>query len=130
MSVAWYVVLERKIPGFEIFINGKALGHASELLDSLARDEGVLPLSAFFSASTEELTGFASDHGVDLQELGTAPPEKWFLPEDGLRTLDALMKAAESRKIEEHIVKDLRDFQAVLQTAQANGVRWHLAVDF
>ena len=49
MSVACYVVLERKIPGFEIFINGKALGHASELLDSLAKDEGVLPLSDFFS---------------------------------------------------------------------------------
>jgi len=130
VSVAWYIVLERKIPGFEIFIDGKALGHASELLDSLARDAGVLPLSEFFSASAEELAGFAADHGVDLKELGTVPAEKWFLPEEGLTTLGALMKAAESRKIADHIVKDLQDFQAVLQTAQTNGVRWHLAVDF
>ncbi len=130
MSVAWYIVLERKIPGFEIFINGKALGHASELLDSLAIHAGVLPLSGFFSTSPEEITGFAAEHGVDLKELGSVPAEKWFLPEDGLRTLDALMKVAESRKIDSHIVKDLQDFHAVLQNAQANGVRWHLAVDF
>lgn len=130
MSVAWYIVLEREIPGSETFINGKALGHASELLDSLATHAGVLPLSGFFSASTEELTGFAADHGMDLKELGTVPAEKWFLPEDGLTTLGALMKAAESGKIGDHIVKDLQDFQAVLQSAQANGVRWRLAVDF
>jgi hypothetical protein len=130
VSVAWYIALERKIPGFETFVNGKALAHASELLDSLAIDAGVLPLSGFISASTEELTGFAAAHGMDLKELGTAPAEKWFLPKDGLTTLGALMKAAESGEIGDHIVKDLRDFQAVLQSAQANGVRWHLAVDF
>jgi hypothetical protein len=129
MSVAWYVVLEREIPGFEIFINGKALGHASELLDSLARDAGVLPLSDFFSASAEGLTSFAADHGVDLNDLGRAP-EKWFLPEDGLSTLHALMKEAERRKIGDHIVSDLREFEAVLRAAELNGIRWHLAVDF
>jgi hypothetical protein len=129
VSIAWYIVLERKIPGSETFIDGKALGHASELLDSLARHAGVSPLSGFFSASTKALTELAEDHGMDLKELGTVPAEKWFLAEDGLRTLGALMKAAESRTAGDHIVKDLQDFQAVLQTAKVNGVRWHLAID-
>jgi hypothetical protein len=57
VSLAWYVVLEREIPGIETFLNGKAA-------DSLATEAGVLPLSGFFSASAQELTGFAADHGV------------------------------------------------------------------
>jgi hypothetical protein len=130
VSLAWYIVLEREIPGFDTFVNGKAAGHARELLDALASDSGVLPLSGFFSAPAEELAGFAADHGVDLRELVNVPPEQWFLPQDGLRTLRALMKAAESRKIDDAIVRDLKDFEAVLQTAEINAVRWHLAVDF
>lgn len=130
MSLAWYIVLEREIPGVETFINGKALARAGELLDSLAADAGVSPLSSFFSASAEELTGFAADHGADSNDLGTVASEAWFSPQDGLKTLAALIEVAQTRKMDELILEDLKAFQAVLQTAQANGVRWHLAVDY
>jgi hypothetical protein len=130
VSLAWYVVLERKIPGFETFLNGKALGHAGEILDSIAREAGVSPLSRFLSISKQALTAFATDHGVDFKELGSLPPEEWFSAEQGLRTLRTLIAAASSRRLSHDIVRDLEDFQAVLQTAEANGVRWHLAVDF
>jgi hypothetical protein len=130
VSLAWYIVLERTIPGVETFINGKAVARAGELLDSLANDAGVSPLSNFFSASAEELTGFAADHGVNMKELGTAPSEEWFSPQDGLTTIAALMGAAETRKMDETILQDLKAFQSVLRAAQANGVRWHLAVDY
>jgi hypothetical protein len=106
------------------------LPRAGELLDSIAQEVGVWPLSHFFSISTEALTGFAADHRVDSQELRRVPTEEWFLPEQGLMTLRPLMEAATNRRISDDIVNDLKDFQAVLQTAAANGVRWHLAVDF
>lgn len=130
MSLAWYIVLEREIPGVQTFINGKALARAGELFDSLAADAGVSSLSSFFSASAEELTGFAADHGADSNDLGTVASEAWFSPQDGLRTIATLVKAAAARKMGDDVLSDLKDFQAVLQAAQANGVRWHLAVDY
>jgi hypothetical protein len=130
VSLAWYIVLEREIPGVETFINGQALARAGELLDSLAADAEVLPLSSFFSVSAEEMTGFAADHGVDLNDLGTAPAEKWFSPQDGLKTLAALVEAAQTRKMDDVILEDLKAFQKVLRAAQAKEVRWHLAIDY
>jgi hypothetical protein len=130
VSLAWYIQLERNIPGFEAFVNGKAAAKAAELLDSLAKDAGVTPLSDFFGASAENLAEFAEDHGVDLKEMGAIPDEQWFSPEDGLKTLRALMQAAETQKLSNQILEDLKEFQKVLEAAAANGIRWHLAVDF
>jgi hypothetical protein len=133
MSVAWYIVLERKIPGFDHDVNGKALGRAGKVLDALAEEVGVQPLMKFFSASPEELVGFAEAHGVDLKEKGAKLlPERWFSAEDGLKSVRALMQAAESGKIAlgDKILDDLEEFQKVLGVAKENGVGWHLAVDF
>jgi hypothetical protein len=133
MSVAWYIVLEREIPGFDHFVNGKALGRAGKVLDALAEEVGVQPLAKFFSVSPEELLGFAEDHGVDLKENAIKlPHEQWFSAEDGLQSVRALMQAAESGKIRhvDQILSDLKEFHKVLKVAKENGVGWHLAVDF
>ena len=130
MSLAWYIVLEREIPGVETFVNGKALARAGELFDSLAADAGVLPLSTFFSASAEEMSAFAANHGVDSNDLGIVPSDGWFTPQDGLKTLAALIEVAQTRKMDELILEDLKAFQKVLRAAQANEVRWHLAIDY
>lgn len=80
MSAAWYIALERVIPGFDPFVNGKALSRTGEILDSIAKDRGVRPLMGFFSASPEVLAGFAADQGVALKQ--PAPSEKWFSAEN------------------------------------------------
>jgi hypothetical protein len=133
MSHAWYIVLERKIEGFDYGVNGKALARAGKVLDALAEEAGVQPLMHFFSASPGELAGFVEDQGVNLNEKAISlPPEKWFPAEDGLKTVHALMQAAGNGKIElaDQVADDLKEFNKVLEVARANGVAWHLAVDF
>lgn len=127
MSVAWYIVLEREIPGFDHAVNGKAVARAGDQLDSLADEKGLPTLMSFFSISAEELAGFAGDHGVSLKKPA---PEKWFSADDGLKTLNGLIDAAEEHKLDPRVIADLQEFMAVLETARRNGVGWHLAVDF
>lgn len=127
LSVAWYIVLEREIFGFDHAVNGKALAKAGDQLDSLAKAKSLPTLMSFFSASPEELTGFASDHGLALDQ---PPPEKWFSADDGLKTISGLLDEAENHKLDARVVADLRELKSVLEKAKQNGVGWHLAVDF
>ena len=133
MSVAFYIVLERKIPGLDHSVNGKALGRAGEVLDTLAQEAGAQPLMDFFSASPEELAGLAEDLGMDLKEEATKlAPVKWFSANEGLKTVRALARAVDNGKTEhaEAILDDLKEFNKVLEVAADNGVGWHLAIDF
>jgi hypothetical protein len=127
LSVALYIVLERKIPGFDQFVNGKAAAKASAQLDSFAKEKGLPPLTSFFSISPEELAGFAGDHGVSLDQPSR---EKWFSADEGLKTVKALIDEAEKHQLDARVMGDLRDFQMLLEVAKQNGVGWHLAVDF
>jgi hypothetical protein len=133
MSVAWYIVLERKIPGLDHSVNGKALGRAAKVLDALAEEAGAQPLMDFFSASPEELAAFAEDQAMDLKEEATKlAPEKWFSANEGLKTVRALVRAVDNGKTEhaEAILDDLKEFNKVLEVAANNGVGWHLGIDF
>lgn len=128
MSVAWYIVLEREIPGFHHAVNGKALAKSSKQLDSIAKEKSLPTLMSFFSASADELMGFADEHGVSLKE--PPPSEKWFSADDGLKTVNGLIDAAARDELDARIIADLQEFKTVLETARRNGIGWHLAVDF
>jgi hypothetical protein len=133
MSVAFYIVLERAIPGFDQSVDGVALSRRCEALDRLAMQAGVQPLMSFFRASPEELADFVEDEGVDFDGRDIkVPPAKWFSAEEGLRTMQALLRAAEDGKVEkaDQVIDELKEFSKVLETARDNGVRWHLAVDY
>ena len=127
LSVAWYIVLERKIPGLDHFVNGKAVAKASDQLDSFAKEKGLPTLMSFFSIAAEELTGFAEDHDVSLEQ---PPPPKWFSADDGLKTINGLIDEAEKHALDARVIADLREFQTVLKMAKQYDVAWHLAVDF
>jgi hypothetical protein len=127
LSVAWYIVLERETRGFDHIINGKAVAKAGDQLASLAMEKGLPTLMNFFSASPEELVGFAGDHGVSLNQ---PPRQKWFSADDGLKTINGLIDGAEKRKLDARVIDDLREFKTVLEIAKQNGVAWHLAIDF
>jgi hypothetical protein len=128
LSVAWYILLERKIPGFDHrFVNGKAVAKAGEMLESIAKNNGVPTLMSFFSMSPGEVEGLAEEHGVKLKQQ---PAEKWFSAEDGLVTVKFIIGEGEKGHLDAHTIADLRDFQKVLEGAKQNGVGWHLAVDF
>lgn len=133
MSAALYIVLEDDDPGFDAFVNGKALSGECDSLDSLASGIGVKPLMAFFSQNVEELEGFLEVELEASSEL-EIPQEQWFDATDGLKTVIAIMKQLESNpdgvRNAVSVTRDLVEFESVLGKAAANGVRWHLAVDY
>lgn len=128
MSAAYYIILERQIPGLNHIVNGKALPRVGETLREIANKCGVQPLMDFFSASPEEVAGVAHDHDIALSV--PVPSERWFSADEGLVTLAALITEAEKERVGLGVIDELRDFQRVLEAAKLHGIRWHLAVDF
>jgi hypothetical protein len=133
MGSALFIVLEHEIPGFDQSEYSKDLAQASEELDGVAATLDVLPLMSFFSKDAEEVAEFLDDEGVALDEM-PIPDETWYTAADGLKTVDALLghyqSVANPTPQTGQIIQDLKEFQSVLRRAEAEGVRWHLDVDF
>lgn len=136
MSVAYYIVLDNEDPGFETFVNGKAIAHAMEALDALCEQEGLPKLESFFGQSLEELAELL-DEEIDIPE-DEDPGPQWFEPAEGLALVDALiatlqkqpgvLNAAEFPKAED-VLEDLTEYKSVLTAAEKIGAKWHLSLD-
>ena len=132
MSVAYYIVPESEIDAFDHFVNGKALGHASEAkLTKLCRSLGIKPLFEFLSQDLDELAMMFED--VDLEDVPEVKQE-WFLPAEGLKTVATLANHLrlnpDEMKSSSDIVEDLEEYEFVLERLSKENVRWHLALDF
>src|SRR5688572_4257478 len=90
MSAALYIVLERKEPGLDTYVDGKALSRAEGELDTLAQSLQVTPLMKFFSVDPEEL--LAEVEGLGGEVPDEAPPEEWFSATEGLVTVRKLLQ--------------------------------------
>jgi hypothetical protein len=124
--MALYIVLENKNPGFDPFVNGKALGQADEQLAEMAKLCGVHPLMDFFSMNPDDASDFLDSEGLADMEL---PQEQWFSAQEGIRTVQALLRTIENVPELTDVKADLLELQAVLIKAHERGIRWHLAVD-
>lgn len=125
--MALYIALESKNPGFDAFVNGKALSRSETQLAEMAGRHGVHPLMHFFSMNPDEAAGFLESEGLADGEI---PLEQWFTPEEGIRTVQALLHEVETIPEMGDVKSDLLEFDKVLRQAQDKGIRWHLAVDF
>jgi hypothetical protein len=128
-----FIILEKKIPKLDLYVNVSQLSKENERLEVLAKRMGVASLMSFFSVRPEELTGIAEDLGLDVKAKRLNPPkEKWFKAEEGLRTVRSLAEAVTGLHDETHarLISELGEFERVLVSAQANDVRWHLGVDY
>ncbi len=133
MSVAYYIVPERKINGFDHFVNGKALAHADEeTLEKLCTELKVKPITEFISQDPEELADFFEAEGIDLPD--ELPTTDWFEPSVGLMTVRALASYLQENpntlKDSADIVEDLREYESVLTRLESENVRWYLALDY
>lgn len=61
MSVAFYIVLDTEEPGFETFINGKALALESKKLDAISQSLGVPTFEDFISMSADDIADMLGD---------------------------------------------------------------------
>lgn len=132
MSVAYYIVPEEEIDGFDPFVNGKALGHAGERkLTKICKALDVTPLHDFYSQDPEELAGILGDDELEgIPEI----ERQWFSAQEGLKTVTALLAYFRSNpgaiKDSGAIVADLEEYRSVLKRLASEGVRWHLGLDF
>ena len=127
MGAALYIALEREIPDFDPFVNGKALSQAADKIDAIATSLRVRPLMDFFSADPAMAAEF-------LDEGAEALAQTWFPASDGLATVRALrdhltLKPSAVPK-PSMVLEDLSDMERVLSAAEKHGVRWSLQVDF
>jgi hypothetical protein len=135
MSASLYIVVEGEDPGFDIFVNGHALARNEDALERLAERLTVRPLLEFFSADVNSMA-LLLDQGAGNPEWTRHLPEpQWFVPEDGLRTVRALMDflamaPAALGSDTEMVARELREYETVLRKTAARGLRWHLAVSW
>ena len=132
MSVAYYIELDDDEPGFETFVNGKAVAHALEDLDVLCEREGIAKLEEFMGQSMDDVADMLGD---DIELPDDAEGDAlWFEAQAGLDTFDALIAAIQRdpKALQDAagVLEDLGEYRAVLQQAAELGARWHLALDF
>ena len=125
MGSAYFIVLERAIEGLDTMMDGKLLARTVKVLDDIAPELGVRPISEFISIDPQQAAEFMSGEGVDVGDLKLPALQK-FSAQEGLATVRALMSRPEAQPA----LRDLKDCEGILTTAAQHGVRWHLEVDF
>jgi len=122
MTNAWRIELERRIPGVESWAgSAHELARSGELVESLARRRGVMPLLSFYGSEEMRVEAFV-EAGFP-EELF----DRWFVARDGLLTVEALLRAPTD--LSPDAVSELRNFHRVLLAAAQHAVRWRMAVE-
>ena len=65
---SFYIILEKKIPSIDIYVNGSFLSKNNDELERIAKRLGVEPFMGFFSISNEELLALAEEHDASLSK--------------------------------------------------------------
>ena len=135
MAASLYIVVEGEDPGFDIFVNGRALARNEEALDRLATTLHVNPLLNFFSADENSMALLLEQGAGDPEWAQHLPQPQWFAAGDGLNTvrqlihfLTATPAAVGSETLP--ILIELREYERVLQKTLEHGLRWHLAASW
>ncbi len=98
MGATLYIVVEGEDPGFDIFVNGRALARNEDALEKMAQRIGVKPLLEFFSADENSMALLLEEGAGDPEWAKTLPPPQWFSPEDGLITVCTLLDHLKARR--------------------------------
>jgi hypothetical protein len=133
MSGALFIVLESEIPGFDGFVDGKALSKAEADLAAIAADLGIQPLMNFFAAEPAMLEDFFAEEELAGPDF-PAPEMQWHEAGAGLKSAEGLLEYLahhpNALRNADKVMTDLRDFVRVLKKAEQHGVRWYLSVDY
>jgi hypothetical protein len=109
MSLAHFISLQNKDPGFETFVNGKAIAHACEELEVVANKENVATIMSFYG-------------------------RKWYEADRGLTTVYALIRHLKENPMAvadaEDVIDDLKEWEEVLLKAKAAGIKWKMKIDY
>jgi hypothetical protein len=135
MAASMYIVVEGEDPGYNIYVNGRMLARHESAVERLALELGVKPLLEFFSADENSMALLIEEGGGNPEIIKKLPPPQWYVPGDGLRTVEALVRSLEEDPQQlgsegREVLAELLEYQAVLRKTVERGLRWHLAVSW
>ena len=135
MAACMYFVVAGEYPGYYTFVNGRALARFEGAVERLALELGVKPLLEFFSADEVSMALLIEEGAGNPELLQRLPPPQWFRAEEGLESVQALLRALERDPhllgSESSLVQaELEQYLVVLGKAVQRGLRWHLAVSW
>ena len=130
-----YIVVEGEDPGFDIFVNGRALARHEDSVEKLALSLGVRPLIEFFSADENSMSLLIEEGAGNSELIKRLPPPQWYFGSEGLATVHALIGALrdEPHKLGTEgpqVLEELEQYARVLGKTEERGLRWHLAVSW
>jgi|GEM_PF-286752 len=135
MAASMYIVVEGEDPGFDIFVNGRAIARNEDALEQLASSLAVRPLIDFFSADENSMALLIEEGAGNPELLPRLPAPQWYAGQDGLNTAQALVAeltrdpailGSETMLIRE----ELSQYVSVLSKTAERNLRWHLAVSW
>jgi hypothetical protein len=135
MAASMYIVVEGEDPGFDIFVNGRALARHEDAVEKLALSLGVRPLIEFFSADETSMSLLIEEGAGNSELIKRLPPTQWYFGSEGLATVEALVDALkdEPQKLGTEgpqVLEELVEYAKVLRKTEERGLRWHLAVSW
>lgn len=135
MAASMYIVVEGDDPGYNIFVNGRALARYESAVERLALELGVRPLLEFFSADESSMALLIEEGAGNPELLKKLPPPQWYRAEDGLRTVESLIASLTNDPHQlgtegAEVLAELLEYEEVLRKTAERGLRWHLAVSW
>jgi hypothetical protein len=135
MAASMYIVVEGEDPGFDIYVNGRALARHEDALEKLAVSLGTRPLIDFFSADENSMSLLIEEGAGNSELIKRLPPPQWYFGAEGLATVDVLLSTLRKEPFKlgsegPQVVSELEEYARVLAKAEERGLRWHLAVSW
>jgi hypothetical protein len=135
MAASMYIVVEGEDPGFDIFVNGRALARHEDALERLALRLRVRPLIEFFSADENSMSLLIEEGAGNPDLMRRLPPPQWYSAADGLATVQALVECLKDDPQQlgtegPQVLAELQEYARVLEKTMSVELRWHLAVSW
>lgn len=132
MAQAFIITLDKEMPEALAACMkagpGKALAREADRLDLVARGRRVAPLTSLLSESHAALAAQLKADGFDPSKM-RLPPEQWFEPAEGLKTVRALTEHVAAHlndfKQPNPILRDLKAAETLLSSAEKAGAKFH-----
>jgi hypothetical protein len=136
MSGAFLIATDTHSADLESEFFGLALSRSDKVLERMAKQLGVAPLSSFVSVDVEDqemLAELAEEAGADISDW-KPEPVKWFDPADGLKTVEALLtrlsEDSKATKKKAALLEELTDLRTALTGIARKKARWRFWIDY
>jgi hypothetical protein len=119
-------VLDNKSPGFDTFVNGKAVARSREAIYAITEKLGLKGI--------DDLTSFGElDEEFDVPEELRETETPWFEPSEGIEWVAAIRRHIEANrssvKQRDRVLEELNEYEQVLHQAAKVGAKWHFQMD-